>query len=382
MPIPLIFTPELLAKCPKEPILAVSFLYRLAVLEGREGEAIRAQIERAAALVPAPQRPRVLGSLLRTSSSDDQVRTTIGGLLLAKALADLGWMVAHEPEEANGTPDLRIQKDGRQYLVEIRRVIDNRQKVDEMGLLRVRDALRHIQTNTPLVLHSVQVSGSASLKRFVEQVESVLAGSRPTGRQVFNEKGVLIHYEVRPPLEGGLEVPAASYLPTRVIYGSATDDIQKAIGEKLGRYKVPLIVALDLVDRHISFDTVEDVLFGARAVTFDFDPEQGIVGEPRPGRTASGLLAKRGQDGDRARARLLAALPFRLTSTGPDSTYQLHACMLANPAQESPYDFKEFTPMPRLVVTRETTEGRLLQYRGEGESIMTSKEAAQWTHHP
>jgi hypothetical protein len=383
MPSPLIFTPELLAKCPKDPKRAVPLLHRLATLEGRGGEAIRAQIERAAASVPEQQRPRVLGALLRNkSSSDDQVRATIGSLLLAKTLEDMGWSVEHEPEEAEGTPDLRIQKDGRQYLVEIRRVIDNRRKEDEMGLLRVRDALRHIETNTPLMLHSVKVSGSASLKRFVKHIERALSGPRPTGLQEFSEKDVLICYEVCPPLSDGLKVLAASYLPMEIIHGFPTDDIRKAINEKLGKYKVPLIVALDLVDSYLSFDAVESVLFGERAFTFDFDPEQGLVGEPRPGRTSSGLLVKRGADSDRARNRLLAALPFRLKVTDPDNPFQLHACLLANPAQEPPHDFKEFAPFPRLVVTSETAEGLLLQYRGEDDGLLTSTEAAQWNHHP
>jgi hypothetical protein len=167
-----------------------------------------------------------------------------------------------------------------------------------------------------------------------------------------------------------------------VIHGLPTDDIKKAINEKLIRYKVPLIVALDLVDSHISFDAVESVLFGERTITFDFDPEQGLVGEPRLGRSPSGLLIKRGADAVRARERLLAALPFRLLGTGPDSAYQLHACLLANPAQEPPHDFKEFAPIPRLVVTAETAEGVLLQYRGEDDNLLTSKDAARWSHHP
>src|SRR3954470_8813343 len=63
---------------------------------GQGGERIREQIERAAALVPELRRLRVLGPLT-LKSIDDQVRTTVGMLRLAKTLSDLGWYVEHEP---------------------------------------------------------------------------------------------------------------------------------------------------------------------------------------------------------------------------------------------------------------------------------------------
>lgn len=77
----------------------------------------RAQLERAAALVPEDKRAKVLGPLF--AASDDQLRVAVGVLLLAKTLNDLGWSVEFEPEIAEGTPDPHVSKPDAEYLVEL-----------------------------------------------------------------------------------------------------------------------------------------------------------------------------------------------------------------------------------------------------------------------
>src|SRR5262245_28155922 len=92
---PLVFVPELLEQA-RNGTDALSPLLLQWASPSERAQAIRDQIERAAALVGGSRRARVLGPLtLRTS--DDQVRTTVSTLLLGKTLTDLGWDVEHEP---------------------------------------------------------------------------------------------------------------------------------------------------------------------------------------------------------------------------------------------------------------------------------------------
>lgn len=66
-------------------------LYRWALWERAGADRVRAQLDTAAALVPEPQRPRVLGPL--ASDDDKHVLAATGVLLLAKVLHDQGWTV-------------------------------------------------------------------------------------------------------------------------------------------------------------------------------------------------------------------------------------------------------------------------------------------------
>jgi len=75
------------------------------------------------AVVPEEKRARALGPLRAKAAPDDQVRGALDVLLLAKILSGAGWQVEYEPEEAGGTPDLRINKDCVEFLVEVRAVV-------------------------------------------------------------------------------------------------------------------------------------------------------------------------------------------------------------------------------------------------------------------
>ncbi|HZI16182.1 MAG TPA: hypothetical protein VE153_37810 [Myxococcus sp.] len=306
-------------------------------------------------------------------------------LLLAKTLGDLGWVVEHEPEEAGGTPDLRISRNGYTYLVEVIRVTRQPPSDEERALFQIRDALRAVRTTTPLILHSVRVPGNASLKPFVRYIKDVLSRPPPEGHQVFEGNGVRISYEVRPPLAQGMEVPAAAFLPVRVLHGGGHELVRAALNTKLERYKTPLIVALDLFDLSLSFATVEDVLFGERVITFDFDPKEGTTGEGRLSRSDSGLLMSVGHSGARARERLVGVLPFRLSGSAPDGSWMVNARLLANPAREPLHDFAEFAPIPRLVVHRESEGVRHLRYRtGTSADAVEHEDDKQvgWSHQP
>lgn len=186
-----LFTPERLATLPEVAKHTSPLFTRWARWPGPEGEALRAQLERAATAVPPAQRRRVLGPLLSTSSSDAQVRDAMHLLLLAKTLADQGWEVEHEPVVESGlTPDLHIRRAGEEYFVEVRRVLGETHGWDKSAPLY--DAVAGLVTRRPLDIIDAQIDGGASLKGFRRHVEGLRTGPLPEGSQVFRDRGVLV----------------------------------------------------------------------------------------------------------------------------------------------------------------------------------------------
>lgn len=378
---PLIFTPEITGNTQSFK-LASPLMRRLANLPGPEGNAVRAQIERAARIVPEAQHDRVFGQLRSLSASEDQARSSIGLLLFAKTMSDLGWTVEHEPEFSGDTPDLRISRNDRTYIVEVVRVTRSRPANEEAAILRVRDALAACLTNTPIQLNTVHVSGGASLKPFVRHIQKVLSCPPPKGIQAFHNGDVHITYEVHPPLSSGIKVPAIAFLPGRVLHGGGQELIRDKLNEKLSRYKFPIVVALDFFDLSLSFSAVKDVLLGDRVITYDFSPTDGLIGEGRPGRSDSGLLMDPGHNGVRARSRLVGALPFRLCGSAPDGSWEVAVQLIANPAYEPLHDFAEFAPIPRFVAQRDSEGRTFLEHRAETEAAGPGGRRQDWRHHP
>lgn len=376
----LIFTPDLMQRVKPTQQHSGPFLHRLALIAGPEGEALREQIERVAAAVPESKHQRVLGPIRGKSSSDDQVEDALGTLLLAQTLTDLGWEVEHEPEEAGGTPDLRIRKGEVVYLVEVRRVAGSMRDVFSRDISLLRDALSDFETKTPIYIQRVRVDGQSSLKPFVKHLKKLLAGPRPVKLQVFNQDGVYVQFHVHKPLE--TEIPAVSGWAGEPILGQDLEAIRAAIHEKLGRYKVPLIVALDL--RHLpwSFHAIEDVVFGQTVVKVPIRMDGGAVDEPvRVARANDSIFVEAGSNGERARTRLQALLPFQLTSSDT-RLLAVQARVIANPALVPAPQLREFDPIPRLVLTEQTSERGLMNYMVESTRITDTKELANWRHVP
>jgi hypothetical protein len=376
----LIFTPDLLRLLKPEREHSSPLLHRLALIEGPEGEAIREQIERAARVVPESKRQRVLGPIRGKKSSDDQVQDALGTLLLAKTLEDLGWQVEHEPEEAGGTPDLRIRKADAVYLVEVRSVAGPLRDAFSTDISRLRDALRGIKSTTPITIRCARLGGQSSLKPFVRHLKDLLTAPKSDKVHVFTQNDVYVEFRIHEKLE--YEVDVLHGWIGMTSHGQGLDDIRAAIHEKLERYKVPIIVALDLRNLPWSFRAVEEVALGQVTVSVPLEPDEGDAIESlRVSRANDSLFAAPGSDGARARTRLQALLPFRLHSAD-SRLYAVHARVIANPALDPSNQLDEFDPIPRLIVTEEREEGRLMNYMVGGTRVPDTSELADWRHIP
>jgi hypothetical protein len=347
---PLIFTPELCAKA-RGPLRGLTpLLLRWAGDEGVQADRIRDQIERAASLVHESKRRRVLGQIA-VGASDDQVKAAVGGLLLAKMLVDQTWDVEFEPAVGTQTPDLRIRKPGIEYIVEIRRVV-GRARGGSRERRLVHDALRGIRTATPLHVEALQVDGGSSLKPLVEHVKTVLAARpRPSGRQRFASRGVMMEYEISTPRGDEPIFSAVFGWPIQVFSGDDADLVMEAIKQKLYRYKQPIVVALDVTEVMDGFDDAVDALYGERNFIV---PIHAGCSEP-PGKAhlgpmQDGMLTGNDRDAVRVRKRLIAALPFSWGIRDKSEGFGVSARVLTNPAIEPPTLLEEFAPVPRFVV--------------------------------
>jgi len=355
---PLIFTTALRDKAKGELDALRPQLLRWAGAEGDQGERVRDQIERAAALVPEAKRSRVLGPISERVG-DDQVKAAVGGLLLAKMLSDQGWSIEFEPIIGTQTPDLFIRKAAVEYVVEVRRVVGRADEGNRPRLL-VQRALKGIRTATPLHINALEVEGSASLKPLVEHVRTVLA-TRPKGPQQFKSRGVFVAYEIADPGGDAPIFPAVFGWPSRVILGNDADRVEAAINEKLRAYKQPIVVALDLDGVVYAFDDVVEAFYGEQKIIVpvhmggDKPP-----GEARLGPLQDGMLVGRDRNASRARERLIALLPFSwgLTLGGSSGAvgFDELARVMANPASEPPSTFDEFAPIPRFIAGERVDE--------------------------
>ncbi len=370
----LIFTPELLERARRGTDALGPLLLQWAG-SGEKGEQLREQIERAAALVPDGRRQRVLGPL-SLQSSDDQVRTMVGTLLLAKTLADFGWVVEYEPPIGIQTPDLFVRNGSAQYVVEVRRVLGRLGDGNRMYLLLQR-ALRGIQTTTPLNLKHLAIDGAASLKPVVEHIKSVLAGAVPKGVQSFSSPGVHITYELSDPGEDEPIFPAVFSWQRPELYGDDSERVEVAINEKLRVYKQPIVVALDLVEVLGEYQAVRDAFYGAQPIVVPIDMMgRGSAGVARLGAMQNGMLVGRDRNAQRARERLIAVLPFDWGLTRSSATFELSAQLLGNPAIEPPQGFSEFAPIPRFIFSERKDEDTVMM---RWEPAANPKD---WSHRP
>lgn len=376
---PLIFTPEVIAAAATAKRYSAPLLLKWARRSVQDGgDALRAQLERAAAAVPESQRSRILGPLRLTAKSDDQVRGTAGYLLLAKTLSDLGWQVEYEPEVDGGTPDLRITKGSETYVVELRRVGWLPSGICENSVARIRDALDGLQFHTMISIRSASVSGSASLKPFVNYLRRLLSSSPEPRTHVFHEGGVLVVFET---LERWPEpMPVVCSWRGQVTVGSNRGAIRQHLDAKLKAYKVPIIVALDFYEPYRVFDDVVDVLIGQPVIRIPVAVEPDVIpSEPELGRADDGLVFDRGASGERARSRLQAVLPFYLDRVH-DGAFAVCARVIANPGASSNSGLASFSPIPRLVVVDESGDKRTMEYLDEhGRSMGLD---VRWQHVP
>ncbi|ATB29996.1 hypothetical protein [Melittangium boletus] len=370
----LIFTPDLMLLVKRNQQYSGPLLHRLALIDGTEGEALRDQIECAAAAVPGDKHQRVLGPIRGKKSSDDQVMDALGTLLLAKTLADLDWEVEYEPEEAGGTPDLRIRKGNAVYLVEVRRAAGPLRDVMSKDISRLRDALSGLKTRTPIGIRRARINGQSSLKPFLKHLQALLAVPRPDEIQVFDQDGVYVQFHVHKALE--TEVSALAGWMGAPMHGQNLDAVRAAIHEKLGKYKVPLIVALDLRNLPESFHAMEDIVLGQTIVKVpirtdggDFDDTVQVV------RANDSIFAETGSNGERARTRLQALLPFQLRSLD-SKLYTVQVRVFANPVLDPFLQLHEFDPIPRFIVTEETAEGRVMNYMVGNTRVSDTSELA------
>jgi len=224
------------------------------------------------------------------------------------------------------------------------------------------------------------VDGRASLKPFVKHLRKLLASNPRPKSYSFHEGDVFVGFDVHRRRDEPMDVVVG--LPDQVIFGGQHDVVRSHIDEKLAKYKIPLIVALDFMDCTAPFTTVEDVLLGRRVFHSSIDPSgRGAVGKPQAGRARDSILVRRDADGERARKKLQAVLAFMLMHTDHEAL-EVHARVFGNPAAEVPLRLREFAPIPRLVVVEQTETQRRLQYLDADENPVEAGNMAAWRHVP
>src|SRR5262249_10172747 len=150
------------------------------------------------------------------------------------------------------------------------------------------------------------------------------------------------------------------------------------------RYKLPLIVAVDLVGVIRPFEDTQSALYGNQVFSI---PVRRDGGELPPGvpevsliRVPDGPLTAGGAAGNRARARLIGVLPFQ-ASLDPRSHYSVTAALLGT-LQATRELVSGFSPMPHCVPT-ETGEREATMTWFGGEGLPLEPPAwAQWSLAP
>jgi hypothetical protein len=340
----LIFTDELIAAALARPEERRSLVQRWALFEGTARECARRQLEEAAVLVPETQRRRVLRPLW--SEDHIQATTATGSLLLAKVLSDQGWAVEHEPEIYGGTPDLRIRKGSVEFVVEIRHVAGDLALPPAYD--RVRAALQDIRTKTPASFTVLEVDGGASLKPFRKFLMELLREPR-CGPHDYRATGVHIRFRLHLSPRDTETGVFFSYGRENMISVDERPKIRAALDEKLKKYRVPLIVALQGIHDGDMFRAAEDVMYGSVVGIF---PVSRANGEPPPParteRLPDSAALRPNSDGARVRERLNALLPFTL-HIDHQRGFVLRARVLGNPARPEVSGVREFLPIPSVV---------------------------------
>ena len=226
---------------------------------GAEGEALRAQLRRLVAIVPSDKRARVLGQILGEKKLEGQTRDAVHSLLLAKTLTDMAGPLSLSRSCPKADPRLPIEKCGGEILrggppCYRQGGTDGQDWSVEVGPGRG-------STRTPIRIVGFGWDGRTSFKGLKSYLLNQLRGAvRPEGPQSFSKGGFSISYEfIEHPLDR--EVPAV-FSTSTTFHGGERDQVHEAINDKLSKYKLPLIVALDLAGVLSPFETVEEVLLG------------------------------------------------------------------------------------------------------------------------
>ena len=380
---PIIFTDALCEQALKTSRYSGRLLHKWARLGGERGDALRAQLERCAAIVPEAKRRRVLGPITGKGSTDDQVRGAVEGLLLAKTLHDHGWTMEFEPEVSGKTPDLRIEKNGGEFFVELRRVAAPTSYPSNEDFDRLKDACGGLWTRTPVRIRGLRIDGQASLKQFRSYLEQLLQSHPSPGRYSFPEDevkaGVYVSFEVLGEVPG--ELPAIFSCQYSPVVETPKEKVRACIDEKLGRYSAPLIVALHFYDYAYAFKTVEEVLLGSEFINVPirFD-DQKAVEAPILTRAHDSMLLRHNGAGERARERLEGVLSFFVVGSAAGA-FDVCARMYGNPHAEPPRRFAEFAPMLRLVVVESDADTRRLAHLGV-DDVELDVDDPVWWHSP
>jgi hypothetical protein len=285
-----------------------------------------------------------------------------------------------EPEAAGGTPDLRVTKNDSEFLVEVHRVEAPATIPSQRDLMKIQAALEGIKTRTPISVRSASIAGDASMRPFAEYMSSLLSGNPRSGAASFQEGDVFVGFHIHRPWADPIGAYAGcTFQP---IFGNQNKEVREHITEKLIKYKVPLVVALDFFDLYDSFMIVEDVLIGQQVMHVPVDPTgEGKAGATYPGRVQDGLLHHGGSDGRRARTRLQGVIAFGLPY-GEEGAFEFRGRVLENPGAEEPLSLAAFAPIPRLAVVGTTDQGRELRYLDAVGEQLSPPKLASWRHAP
>jgi len=376
---PLIFTPERIAKARAQGRLYSGTVLERLILQPDEWVAPqREQLERIAARISQAKRARVLGGL-----ESEGVAGVVNQLLFTATLEENGWTVEHEPPVDGGTPDLRIEKDACSFIVEVVRV--EVVKPEDQAIARIRDALAGRTTHRPICIRSVNVSGSASLKRFVDHVLALSDAPPETTHELFQEAGVLVAFDLLPRVEEPWPVYSGSVLGAR--FCGSTPEIRNAVAKKVKAYKLPLVVAVDLVGVVRAFHEARSAIYGSEAFRIPIDlnpdsPNAGIsLAEGGWMVLPDGPLNLPGRVGERARARLLGVLPFQVNLDGA-FRYIVNAALLGNPLLPDPAVLAPFAPIPRCVPTSIREGTATMTWLGASPTPLEENDWLRWAWIP
>jgi hypothetical protein len=358
---PLLFTSERIAKAKRRarPYSGPP-LDRLILLPDWYTAPRREQLERIAARVPAEKRGRVLRPLESTGAHG-----AINQLLLGATLEGTGWNIEPEPRIGNQTPDFLITKNGVEFVVEVMRV-EKRDPFEE-AISRIRDAFDPYTTHRPISISAAHVDGSASLKRFVRHVLDLEDAPASKTRGRFNESGVHIVFDLHERQAEPRHI-LLSWSPG-ARFGVHVADIREAIAAKTKHYKLPLIVALDLVGVLQPFEETQSALYGNQVFSVPVWRGRGEPPAEMPEvsliRIPDGPLTERGAAGDRARARLIGVLPFQV-SLDFQHHFSVNAALLGT-LQATRELVAPFAPVPHCVPTEiGEREATMTWFGGEG----------------
>jgi hypothetical protein len=340
----------------------------------------REQLERIAARIPDAKRRRVLGGL-----ESDGAGGVVNQLLLAATLEENGWTVEHEPNLDGGTPDLRIERDGRSLLVEVVRV--EHIEPMEAAMSRIRDALDGERTLRRIYVTSAHVDGAASLKPFFQHVLSLssLPGSEELRGQVFQSEGVLVVFDLLPP----------EHEPVNVIFGwtpgprfgDSVAEIRAAIAKKVKAYKLPLVVAVDLANIIRPFHDTRSAVYGSEAfrIPIDVNPASPTAGTALAEGSwvvlPDGPLNAFGSAGERARNRLVAVLPLQVYLNNA-RYYVVNAALLGNPLLPDTSVLAPFAPIPRCVPKTIKAGQATMTWLGAGDAPLEGNDWLRWSWVP